>query len=372
MILKQINLSSITEEKPTHKRKKQSTTFPAFLPKKRTRDSTKAATTTTPLNPQPILLNAHTPPPSQILEFLPVQPTSTETQEPAIVVTQEPTTAETQEPAIVVTQEPATAETQEPAIVVTQEPATAETQEPDANGATTSFSLHQVVFTQEPATHSVVVTQEPATHSVVVTQEPAIVVTQEPATAETQEPAVDFIAEIQESHAQGVATLFYLHQVDETQESAVDFVAAPQEPATEVVTVTQKPVTPLDTPMTNQQPEPTMASLLQENEFLRSELEAYKQELVMAKEAYGRELNLYTLACVAAMAEKNTKDDQYREYMCSQCGDMYDQEGYKVVQIPMPRASPAPTTFAVKKEERPTVTQEPVGPSKIKDNLQEP
>jgi hypothetical protein len=61
--------------------------------------------------------------------------------------------------------------------------------------------------------------------------------------------------------------------------------------------------------------------------------------------------------------------------MCSQCGDIYDQAGYKVVQIPMPRASPAPTTFTVKKEEHPTVTQEPVGPSKIpksKANLQEP
>jgi hypothetical protein len=82
--------------------------------------------------------------------------------------------------------------------------------------------------------------------------------------------------------------------------------------------------------------------------------------------------NLYTLARVVAMAEKNTKDDQYRDYMCSQCGDIYNQAGYKVVQIPMPRASPAPTSFAVKKEECPTVTQELVGPSKIpknKDNL---
>ena len=131
------------------------------------------------------------------------------------------------------------------------------------------------------------------------------------------------------------------------------------------MTITQKPVTPLDTPMIDQQPEPTMASLLQKNEFLRSELEAYKQELVMAKEAYDRELNLYTLAHVAAMAEKNTKYDQYKEYMCSQCGDIYDQTGCKVVQIPMLGASSAPTNFAVKKEERPTVTQEPVGPSKI-------
>jgi hypothetical protein len=67
-----------------------------------------------------------------------------------------------------------------------------------------------------------------------------------------------------------VATLFTLHQVAETQGLAPDFVVAPQEPTTEVVTTTQKPVTPLDTPMTDQQPETTMASLLQENEFLRS------------------------------------------------------------------------------------------------------
>jgi hypothetical protein len=73
------------------------------------------------------------------------------------------------------------------------------------------------------------------------------------------------------------------------------------------VTVTQKLVTPLDTPMIDQQPEPTMASLLQENEFLRSELEAYKQELVMEKEAYEREINLYTLAHAAAMAKKKHK-----------------------------------------------------------------
>jgi hypothetical protein len=46
------------------------------------RDSTKAAATTTALNPQPILLKTHTPLPSQTLEFLPVQPTGTETQEP--------------------------------------------------------------------------------------------------------------------------------------------------------------------------------------------------------------------------------------------------------------------------------------------------
>jgi hypothetical protein len=243
----------ITEEKPTRKRKKQIPTFPSFLPKKRTRASTRATTTAIALNPQPIFLKTHTPLPSQTPKFLPVQPTGTETQEPEaqdaatsfslhqVVVTQEPTThlvAETQEPTIAVTQEPATAETQEPTTDFIPE-----IQESDTQGAAT-----------------VVVTQEPTTHS----------------TVETQEPTADFIPEVQESYAQGVETLFSFHQVAETQESPVDFVAAPQEPTTEAMTVTQKPVTPLDTPMTDQQPKPTMASLLQENEFLRLELEAYK------------------------------------------------------------------------------------------------
>jgi hypothetical protein len=132
------------------------------------------------------------------------------------------------------------------------------------------------------------------------------------------------------------------------------------------VTITQEPVTLLDTPMIDQKSEPTMASVLLENEFLRSELEAYKQELVMVKEAYDKEIKMYTLARIAAMTEENTKNDQCREYMCSQCGDIYYQAGYKVVQIPMPGASPAPTNFAVK-EENPTVTQEPVGSSKVKN-----
>jgi hypothetical protein len=86
----------------------------------------------------------------------------------------------------------------------------------------------------------------------------------------------------------------------------------------------------------------------------------------MIKEAYEKELKLYTLARIATMTEENTTENQCREYMCSQCGDIYYQAGYKIIQIPMPGASPAPMTFAVK-EENPVVTQEPAGPSKIKN-----
>lgn len=37
----------------------------------------------------------------------------------------------------------------------------------------------------------------------------------------------------------------------------------------------------------------------------------------MAREAYDRELNLYTLAHATSAAEKSTEKDQYNEYMCS-------------------------------------------------------
>jgi hypothetical protein len=183
--------------------------------------------------------------------------------------------------------------------------------------------------------------------------------------AETQEPVVDNDTEIQESEVQGAAKLLSLHQEAETQESTAILVAAPQEPASEAVTATQEPVIP--------QPEPTMASVLQENEFLKSELEAYKQELARAKEAHEKELNLYTLACIPTLSEGTTTESLCKEYMCCQCGDIYYQSCYKVIQVPMPGAPPTPSTSVVKEEEHvvtqepPTAeTQEPAGPPKIK------
>jgi hypothetical protein len=157
--------------------------------------------------------------------------------------------------------------------------------------------------------------------------------------AETQEPAADIEIDIQESEVQGAATLLFLHQEAETQGSATIPAAAPQ------------------------QPEATMASVLQENEFLKSELEAYKQELARAKEAYEKELNLYTLARIATLSEETT-ESLCKEYMCCQCGDIYYQAGYKVIQVPVPGAAPTPSPFVVKEE--PAETQEPAGPPKLK------
>jgi hypothetical protein len=141
------------------------------------------------------------------------------------------------------------------------------------------------------------------------------------------------------------------------------------------MTATQEPVIP--------QLEPTMAAVLEENEFLKSQLEAYKQELARAKEAYKKELNLYTIARTTTLSERTTKS-LCKEYMCCQCGDIYYQVGYKIIQVPVSGAPPNPSTFVVKQEE-PAVTQEPAvadtqepataetkepaGPPKIKTEL---
>jgi hypothetical protein len=36
--------------------------------------------------------------------------------------------------------------------------------------------------------------------------------------------------------------------------------------------------------------------------------------------------------------------------MCCQCGDIYYQAGYKVIQVPVPGAAPTPSPFVVKEE----------------------
>jgi len=122
------------------------------------------------------------------------------------------------------------------------------------------------------------------------------------------------------------------------------------ESATEMVTATQSPI--------------TLASLLQENEFLKSELEVYKQELIVAREAYERELKLYTLAHAISAAERSAEKDQYSECMCNQCGNIYQQASYKIVEVPLPGTTPASTPVILKKE-HPAVTKEPTRPSRV-------
>jgi hypothetical protein len=104
-----------------------------------------------------------------------------------------------------------------------------------------------------------------------------------------------------------------------------------------------------------------MADVLQENEFLKSQLEAYQQELTRARDEYEKELTRYALERIAILAERTTKSI-CKEYMCCQCGNVYYQAGYKIVQFPVPGAAPTPSPFEVK----PVVTQEPAGLRKSK------
>jgi hypothetical protein len=53
------------------------------------------------------------------------------------------------------------------------------------------------------------------------------------------------------------------------------------------MTATQEPVIPKS--------KQTMADVLQENEFFKSQLEQYQQELTRAREAYEKELTRYAL-----------------------------------------------------------------------------
>jgi hypothetical protein len=374
----------IIEEKPPRKRP-QIAPFPPSLRKKRTKASMRPPWMTTTLDPPPIRLKPRKPliPPTP--DPLPILTMGAATQEPDAPETVTPSVSQK----VAETQEPVThsvAETQEPAMAETQETATAETQEPAADSeielqeletqtsfvfevAETQTATHPAAETQEPATGITVESKEIETpeaatqHPVAETQEPAtnfgsketetLAAATQHSEAETQQPATDIDIEIQELEVEGAETLLSLHQEAETQASEAIPVAAPQEPAKETMTVTQEPVIPKS--------KPTMADVLQENEFLKSQLETYQQELARAREEYEKELTRYALERTTTLAEQTT-ESICKEYMCCQCGNIYYQAGYKIVQVPVPGAAPTPSPFEVK----PAVTQEPAGLRKSK------
>jgi hypothetical protein len=374
----------IIQEKPPRKRQ-QIAPFPPFLRKKRTKASMRPPWMTTTLDPPPIRLKPRKPLTSPTPGSLPILTMGAATQEPdapetvtpsvshRVAETQEPVThsvAETQEPAMAETQETTTAETQEPVADIEIELQELETQTSFVfEVAETQTATHPAAETQEPATGIAVESKEIETpdaatqHPVAETQEPATdfeseeietlnAATKHPV-AETQQPATDIDIEIQESEVEGAETLLSLHQEAETQASVAIPVAAPQEPAKETMTATQEPVI--------SKSKPTMADVLEENEFLKSQLEAYQQELARAREAYEKELTRYALERTTTLAEQTT-ESICKEYMCCQCGNIYYQAGYKIVQVPVPGAAPTPSPFEVK----PAVTQEPAGSIKLK------
>jgi hypothetical protein len=322
-----------TRGKPLRKRK-QASLFPPFLRKKRLRTSTRPPLMTLTLATPPIQLTPREPLTSPIPGSLPLSTMGAATQESDAPQTVTPSVsyrvAETQEP---VTH--SVAETQEPAMAETQKTATAETQEPAAD--------IEIELQDSDAQTSFIFNKEAGTQSAIY---PA---------AETQEPATNIEDELQESEVEGAEILLSLYQEAETQASVSITVAAPQEPAKETMTATQEPVIP--------KPKPTMADVLQENEFLKSQLEAYQQELTRARDEYEKELTRYALERTTILAERTT-ESICKEYMCCQCGNIYYQAGYKIVQVPVPGATPTPSPFEARTE--PAVTQEPAGPSKIK------
>jgi hypothetical protein len=374
----------IIEEKPPRKRP-QIAPFPPFLRKKRTKASMRPPWMTTTLDPPPIRLKPRKPLIFPTPDPLPILTMGAATQEPDAPETVTPSVSQK----VAETQEPVThsvAETQEPAMAEIQEIATAETQEPAADSeielqeletqtsivfevAETQTATHPAAETQEPATSITVESKEIETpeaatqHSVAETQEPAtnfgsketetLAAATQHSEAETQQPATDIDIEIQELEVEGAETLLSLHQEAETQASEAIPVAAPQEPAKEMMTVTQEPVIPKS--------KPTMADVLQENEFLKSQLETYQQELARAREEYEKELTRYALERTATLAAQTT-ESICKEYMCCQCGNIYYQAGDKIVQVPVPGAAPTPSPFEVK----PAVTQEPAGSIKLK------
>jgi hypothetical protein len=253
--------------------------------------------------------------------------------------------AETQEPATNIEVELQELETLDAAIAVTQELATGlSTKEVETQDAATPPSTTNMA--KRLATYSVAETQKPPTDMEI--DEILLSLHQE---AETQQPSTDIDIETQELEVEGAETLLSLHQEAETQASEAIPVAAPQEPAKETMTATQEPVIPKS--------KPTMADVLQENEFLKSQLEQYQQELTRAREAYEKEFTRYALEQTTIMAERTT-ESICKEYMCCQCGNVYYQAGYKIVQVPVPGAAPTPSPFEVKTE--PAETQELEGP----------
>jgi hypothetical protein len=368
-----------TRGRPLRKRK-QASLFPPFLRKKRLRTSTRPPLMTPTLATPPIQLTPREPLTSPIPGSLPLSTMGAATQESDAPQTVTPSVSHR----VAETQEPVThsvAETQEPAADIEMElqDSDAQTSFVFNKEAETQSAIYPVAETQEPATNIEVELQELETldAAVAVTQEPATdleneeVKTQDAATppsstnmaerpathsvAETQKPPTDMEIDMQESEVEGAEILLSLYQEAETQASVSIPVAAPQEPAKETMTATQEPVI--------SKSKSTTPDVLQENEFLKSQLEAYQQELARAREAYEKELTRYALERTTTLAAQTT-ESICKEYMCCQCGNIYYQAGYKIVQVPVPGAAPTPSPFEARTE--PAVTQEPAGPSKIK------
>jgi hypothetical protein len=97
-----------------------------------------------------------------------------------------------------------------------------------------------------------------------------------------------------------------------------------------------------------------ITELLKENDSLKAELASLKEELQVARQKNPEGIALDILSLTKAVMDQN------RELMCSECGNIYFQAGYKVVKVPVTGQPEEPVNLSVKTEYDLTAPQEPV------------
>jgi hypothetical protein len=136
-------------------------------------------------------------------------------------------------------------------------------------------------------------------------------------------------------------------------EPSIHVESAPQEPVSTVTTVTQEPAAQHaeDVPLANlfaqieQKIKNTenskIAALITENNTLKAEIKTLKQEVKVARQKNPEGITMDILAL--------TKDvmGREKELMCFECGNIYYEAGYEVVEVPI---ATRPANVSIKTE----------------------
>jgi hypothetical protein len=83
-------------------------------------------------------------------------------------------------------------------------------------------------------------------------------------------------------------------------------------------------------------------------------LDSLKKELQIARQKNPEGITLDILALTKAIMDQN------KEHMCYECGNIYFQEGYKIVKVPVTGHAKEPANLSVKTEYDLTAPQKPV------------
>jgi hypothetical protein len=84
--------------------------------------------------------------------------------------------------------------------------------------------------------------------------------------------------------------------------------------------------------------------LRKENDHLKAQLNSLTKDLQDAQQRNSGNSTLGILSQATTVMKEN------EEHMCYQCGNIYFQAGYKIVQVPMNGQAEKPTNFSVKAE----------------------